>query len=106
MSFKFNQKNAVAVAMAIERASGWVLKALWWVFRKLLWQPFWLLCEALWEGLKSSLGDVRKVVITFLTKALLLTLMVALLMVFVQSGFSVSRTFSRDGLEVLIRTFK
>jgi hypothetical protein len=90
----------------LDKVSGKVLLFLGWSFRWVLWKPLVWVLEQLWKALLRTSDDVRRVVVVFLAKVALWSLLIGFVLVFFQSGFSVSKTLSWDGVMILIRTFQ
>ncbi len=98
------------LGVKVERFSGYVLnrleKVLKFCFLWLVLKPSLYLLGMFWKGVEKTVDRVWKTVVDFVLKALLRLLVVGFLLLFIANGFSISQTFSLDGLEILWRAFK
>lgn len=86
---------------------------LWFLAKKLVFVfysvVFFLLKKTLgwlWIGFVKSIDELRTYIIKFVIKIVLWALLIGFITVFAANSFSLSKTFSADGLETLIRAYK
>lgn len=89
-----------------EYYSGLVLLAFGWVLAKVFWHPLRKAGLALWREAGLVLRLVVHKVVSFIVAKALWALTIAFALYWAANGFSVTQTFSLEGLEVVVRMLR